>query len=323
MISFFNGKRVLVTGGAGFIGSNLIKKILPLGAKIRATTYKTKPQIIDRRIDYVKVDLTRKNDCQKIIKGIDYLFMCAANSSGAAVIENSPLSHVTPNILMNTLVLEASYEAKVKKFLFISSNAVYPPFNHPVKEDEMMKGQPFEKYYPVAWMKRYSEILCEIYATKIKNPMKVIVVRPANTFGPYDDFDFQTSHVIPSLIRKVVEKNNPLEVWGDGKDIKDLIYVEDLAEGILLAMSKMQSFDQINIGTGRPISVINALKIILKLSGAEKTKIVFNKSKPTMIPRRILNINHAKNVLGFTAKTSFESGILKTIHWYNNTLKKN
>lgn len=315
---FYGSKKVLVCGGAGFIGSNLILALISAGAKIRSTYHTKKPQIKNSKIDYIKVDLTKGEDCRRAVKGIDYVFMCAANTSGAAVIEKNPLVHVTPNVIMNTLMLEASYEVKVKKFLFISSNTVYPPFGHPVKEKEAWNGEPFEKYFPVAWMKRFGEIMCEIYSTKIRSPMSTIVVRPANAFGPFDDFEWETSHVVPALIRKVVERQNPIEVWGDGKEIKDLIYVEDLVDGMLLAMIKINNFCPINIGTGIAVTIREVVDTILKVDGFSDARIVFNKSKPTMIPKRLINVGLAKRILGFYAKTSLSEGVRKTIEWYRN-----
>lgn len=313
---FFTGRKVLVCGGAGFVGSNLIKKLLSYDAKIIATIHKKKPQIVDKKVKYIRADLTKSPDCRRVAKDIDYVFMCAANTSGAGVIEKTPLVHVTPNVAMNTLMLEASYEASVKKFLFISSSVVYPPFDHAVKEEEMMSGEPYYKYFPVAWMKRFSEILCEMYSTKIKNPMKTVIVRPANIYGPYDDFEWETSHVVPALIRKVVERKNPIEVWGDGKDIKDLIYVEDFIDGMILAISKIDTFGAVNIGTGIPVSVGDVLATILKVDDFGDAKIVFNKSKPTMMPKRLINVALAKKTLGFRATTPLAEGITKTIDWY-------
>ena len=314
--NFFRNKKILVAGGAGFIGSNLISKLHDFDMDLVATFHKKGPQIKKKEIKYIKADLTKPEDCRRVVKGIDYVFMCAANTSGAAVIEKTPLVLVTPNVLMNTLMLEASYNAGVKKFLFISSNAVYPPFNHPVKEKEMMKGEPFEKYYPIAWMKRFGEIMCQIYATKINDPMTTVVVRPANIYGPYDDFNLETSHVVPALVRKVVERHKPIEVWGDGKEIKDLIYVDDLAEGIILAMEKINNFRQINIGTGIPVTINDVLHTLIELDGYTKAKIFYDKSKPTMIGKRFIDVALAKNLLGFSARTSLREGLSKTLEWY-------
>lgn len=317
--SFFKGKHVLVTGGAGFVGTNLILALLKNGAKVRATIHHKKPQISDKRIEFIKANLINPIDCQKVVRGIDYCFMCSANTSGAAVIENSPLSHVTPNVIMNSLMLDSAYKAGVKKFLFISSNTVYPLTDYPVKESDINYNL-YEKYFPVAWMKLFSEKLCEMYATKIRNPMLTIVIRPGNIYGPYDDFKWETSHVIPAQIRKVVERHDPIEVWGDGKDVKDLIYVEDLVEGLLLAMEKMEKFDPINLGNGKSISVIQALRKIIKADDYKGAKIAYNSSKPSMIPIRLINISKSKKLLGFNPKTNFDEGIKKTINWYRSTI---
>ncbi len=312
----FKDSSVVVLGGAGFVGANLIRQLINRGAKITATLHNKPAVIKDDRIKYVKCDLTKAKDCARALAGADYAFMCAANTSGAAVIETTPLVHVTPNVVMNTLALEAAYKAGVKKFLFISSNTVYPDVDHPVREDEMMSGELFEKYFCVAWMKRFSEILCRMYAEKIKKPMMTVVVRPANIYGPYDDFEWATSHVVPALVRKVVERHKPIEVWGDGSDIKDLIYVDDFIEGILLAMEKINMFDPVNIATGRPCSIKDVLSTILRVDGYTDAEITFNTSKPTMIPKRLIDVTKARKLLGFEAKTSLEEGIKKTVQWY-------
>jgi GDP-L-fucose synthase len=244
---FFKDKNVLVAGGAGFMGSHLILQLLETGAKVRAVDIKSAPQVKDSRVEYVQLDLTKKEDCQKAVKGMDYVFMAAANTAGAAVMEYTPLAQVTPNVVMNGFMLEASHEAGVKKFLFISSNTVYPDLDVPMKEEDMKYGDVFYKYYFVAWMKQFSEVMCQMYA-KGKSPMKTIIVRPANSYGPYSGFDWETSHVIPALIRKVVERQDPVPVWGDGSDIKDFIYVEDLVRGMLLAMEKLESPDPDKLG---------------------------------------------------------------------------
>jgi GDP-L-fucose synthase len=315
----FKDKKILVAGGAGFVGANLILKLLPLDVSIRATLHKKDAVIDDERIEYIRCDLTKREDCQRAVEGVDYAFMCAANTSGAAVMEKTPLVHVTPNVVMNTLMLEAAYKAGVQKFLFISSNTVYPVADHPVKEDEMIPGQMFEKYFCVAWMKQFTEILCWMYAEKIKSPMNTVVVRPANIYGPNDDFEWETSHVLPALIRKVVERHNPIEVWGDGNDIKDFIYIDDFVEGVLLAMEKIQTFEPVNIATGVPCSIRQALDRILQADEYTDANIIFDSSKPTMIPKRLIDTTKAKQLLKFAAKTPLAEGIKKTIDWYRQT----
>ncbi|MEK7507153.1 MAG: NAD-dependent epimerase/dehydratase family protein [Patescibacteria group bacterium] len=315
----FKDKKVLVTGGTGFIGINLIKKLIKKGVKVRATLYRKDPVILDSRIEYVKADLSKWEDCQKTVADTDYVFMCASISSGAAVIQKTPMIHVTPNDAMNAFMLKAAYEARVKKFLWISSCTIYPLSAHPLKEDEDRNGPLFEKYYFVGTMKRYIEDLCRMYAEKIKNTMPVVVVRPTSVYGPHDDFNWESSHVIPALIRKVVERHDPVEVWGDGTAIKDLIFVEDMVDGILLAMEKINTFMPINLGSGKQTSIREIADSIIKTDGYQNAKIVFDPSKPTMLPKMLIDVSRAKKFLGFTAKTGVEDGIRKTIEWYRDT----
>ena len=321
--NYFKYKNILVTGATGFIGVNLIRRLLSLNiSNIRATIYRNQPVIFDDRIEYIKCDLLKMEDCRKIVDGMDYVFMCAANTSGAAVIASTPLVHVTPNIIMNSQMLDASYSARVEKFIFISSNAAYPPSgNRYVKEDEMFNGDPYDTYFGVGWMKRYTEILCKLYSEKLKNPMKTVIVRPSNIYGPYDDFDFATSHVMAATIRKIIERHNPIEVWGDGNDIRDLIYIDDFIDGLLLATEKMDDYkyDPINIAYGKGYSIKEILQMILEIDGYNDAKIIYDSSKPSMIPIRLIDIEKAEELLGFRPKTDIRKGIKKTIDWYKKT----
>lgn len=314
----FKGKNVLVTGGAGFVGVNLINRLLNLNANIRATLYKKKAVICNNRIEYVWSDLRYPEDCKRVMDSMDYVFICSANTSGAAVIEKNPLAHLTPNVMMNVSILEAAYNAGVSKALFISSNTVYPLTDYPVKEDDVTDDF-YEKYFIVAWMKRFSELVCEMYATKIKNPLTIVVVRPANIYGEHDDFEWETSHVIPALIRKVVERHDPIEIWGDGNDIKEFIYIDDFVDGMILSMEKIDHFQPINIAAGKPCSIKELMQIVIDADGFKNANLIYNTSKPTMIPKRMLDISLAQKLLDFQAKTGMYEGIKKTISWYRKT----
>ncbi len=315
----FEGKNVLVTGGAGFVGANLVKRLVGLGANVRATLHKNEEKIKSEKIEYTRCDLLRSEECRNVCKDMEYVFLCAANTSGAAVMEKTPLVHLTPNLIMNALMLEAAYAAGVKKVLFISTNTVYPATDYPVKEDDV-SNEFFEKYFIVGWMKRFSEIMCEMYATRIKTPMQTVIIRPANIYGPLDDFKWETSHVLPALIRRVVERHDPISVWGDGKDIKDFIYIDDVLEGLLLAMEKINGFDVINIASGNQYVLSDLLEQMVMLDGYDNANIVYDASKPTMIPKRLIDPSKANALLGFKAKTPIEEGLKKTIDWYRSTL---
>ena len=310
----------MVTGGAGFVGVNLIKRLLDEGADIRATLHINKPVLNDNRIEYFYGDLRIEENCQKAVAGVDYVFMCAANTSGAKVMATTPLAHLTPNILMNMQMLQAAYTARVKKFLFISTNTVYPLTDFPVKESDVTNNF-YESYHIVAWMKRFTEIVCEMYSNRIKEPMKTIVVRPGNLYGPYDKFDWEKSKVIPAIMRRAIERHDPFEVWGDGMDLKDFLYIDDCIDGLMLAMEKLEEFEPINVASGIPVTIRDVLTQILKSADYDDADVQYDSSKPTMIPKRMIDISLAKEKLGFEPKVSLQDGIHKTVQWYKEYYK--
>lgn len=309
--------RILVAGGTGFIGINLINRLLKGDCRIRATIHARTPVVLDDQIEYAQADLTHMEDCQRVVEGMDYVFLCAANTSGAAVMAQTPLAHVTPNVVMNSQLLEAAYLAKVRKFVFISSSAAYPPTaDRPVREDEMFGADPYEVYYSVGWMKRYTEILCKIYAQKIKNPMPILVLRPSNIYGPFDKFDLARSHVTTALIRKVVERQNPLEVWGTGNDVRDLIYIDDFLDGLLAAFLRNERYLAINLAYGQGYSVKQILQTILEVDGFAEADVHFDPSKPSTIAIRLVDTTMAKELIGFNPTIDLRSGLARTVRWY-------
>jgi GDP-L-fucose synthase len=310
------GVKVLVAGATGLIGSNLIPRLLAEGAQVRATVHRREPLVVDPRIEYLRCDLTQGGDCRRSVEGMDVVFLCAANTSGAATIQATPMVHVTPNLLINSQMLEAAYEARVSKFLWLSSTVSYPVSDKPMREEQMFDGEPFEKYYFAGWAKRFMEVLCRMYGEKLPRTMAVIVLRPTNVYGPNDDFEFATSHVIPALIRKAVERWNPMEVWGDGSEIRDVIYVDDMVEAMVQAADRLDRYTTLNIGLGEGASVKDLLRTILEADAYDDAKIVFDASKPTMIPLRLVDVSRARAELGFSARVSLQEGIRRTIEWY-------
>ena len=313
----YKGKKVLVAGGAGLVGTNLAIRLTDLGADVRATIHYRRPVPTHRGVEYVEYDLTQYNDCLKAVRGIDYVFMCAAVIAGAGVITKDPLFNVTPNILLNTQMLAAAYAEGIKKYLTFGSSTAYPHSDYPLREARMMSGNPPDQYFFIGWVMRFKEKLCEMYSNRIKNPMPVVVLRPTNIYGPYDNFDLDRSHVTPALIRKVVERHNPLEVWGTGDDIRDLVYVDDIVDAVLLAMDKVNRYDPINIASGRPCSIKEILSTALAVEGY-LPKVIYNSNKPSTISKRIVDTSKARLMLSWDAKTSLYDGILKTIEWYKS-----
>lgn len=315
----FDGSRILVAGGAGFVGTNLIARLVGAGLPVRATLHRRKPVIRYEPVEYVQADLTEMADCRRAVDGVDLVFMCAASSSGAAVIASTPLVHVTPNIVMNARMLEAAHAAGVRKFVWLSSNAAYPPTgDRAVREDEMFDGDPYDTYFGVGWMKRYTELLCRLYSEKLNRRMATVVIRPSNIYGPYDDFDFATSHVMAATIRKVAERHDPIVMWGTGEDIRDLIYIDDFIDALVLAAERIDTYDPINVGQGEAHSLKAILQTILEVDGYTGATVTYDPSKPSMIPVRRIDVGKAERVLGFRPRTTLPEGIAKTLAWYRH-----
>ena len=311
------GAHVLVTGGAGFIGTNLIARLRSDGARVRATIRSSQPSERDAAVEYMQADLTRPEDCVRAVEGVDYVFHCAANTSGAAVMVKTPLVHVTPNVVMNAQLLDAAHAAGATRFLFISSGAAYPPTDdRPVAEGEMFAGEPYPTYHPVAWMKRYAEILCETYARRVQPAMSTVIVRPSNVYGPHDKFDFATSHVTAALLRRVVERHRPLEVWGTGEDVRDLIYVDDFIEGLMRAFADPADHLAINIASGQGHSVRQVLETLLTVDGFADADVRFDPSRPSTIPVRLMSTTMARERLAFEPQVSLQDGLARTLAWY-------
>jgi GDP-L-fucose synthase len=314
-----NKKKILITGASGFVGTNLCKLISKSKYNLFATYFKKKKFVRFKKITYLKKDLTIFKNCIEMTKNMNTVIMCAANSSGANVIVNNPLAHFTPNVIMNTNMLQACYQNNVKKFIFISSNTVYPNTKKIMTEKDS-KYNFFSKYYTVAWMKKFSEISCEIFSKKINSNLSCIIIRPANLYGPFDKFTSNEAKVIPALIRRAIEKDNPFEVWGDGNDLKDFLYIDDFIESILKLINYETKFDIFNICFGKSISIRKILDYILKISRL-RTVVNYDSKKPTLIRNRFINNSKALKKLNWKPKTSHEEGLKKTIEWYKKYYK--
>jgi GDP-L-fucose synthase len=181
-----SGVKALVAGASGLIGSNLIARLLAEGAKVRATLHRKQPVIEDRRIEYVRCDLTRPEDCKRAVEGMQHVYLCAASTSGAAAINATPMIHVTPNVLINSLMLEAAYQAGVEKFLWLGSTVAYPQSDRPMREEQLMEGEPYEKYFYAGWAKRFTEVLCRMYGEKLSRTMTTTGLTPTNVHSQHD-----------------------------------------------------------------------------------------------------------------------------------------
>lgn len=308
------GKKVFVAGGTGLVGANLTRRLLDMGAHVRASRLSREAPLSPEV--YARYDFTELEQCVAATKGMDYVFICAAQTFGAKIMRDNPTALVLPNLRINSGLLEACRINKVERVVFISSSTVYQEAFYPIREDELDLNRPtYELYWGVGWMKRYIEQLAIFYNKRFG--MKIGVIRPTNMYGPFDKFDDESSHVLPALIKRALKKEEPFVVWGDGYTVRDFIYVEDFLNDLLDVLSRYCNADPINVSSGRTITIREAVAIILRVCG-HKAEPRYDESKPTAIPYRALDTTKFEAIFGRKKKTSFEDGIRRTVHWYKS-----
>lgn len=310
----YAGKCVLVTGGTGFVGIHIVEELLKHNAKIRIPIHKRKPLDTGEQIETIEADLTSPEDCLRAVRDVDFVFHCAGAVAAAGVTAGNPMSAITTNLVLTARMLEAAWAVGVKRFLIFSSSTGYPAKKHPVKEEEFWAGPTHTSYFGYGWMRRYLERIAEFVASK--SDMKIAVVRPTAVYGRFDNFDPATSHVVPALIRKAVERLDPYEVWGSGEEVRDFLHVRDLARGCLLMLEKHAVCDAVNIGYGKVVTIKEIVQLILEAADYKDAKVVFNTSKPTAIPFRMVDTTKGKSILGFEPEISLKEGLHDTITWF-------
>jgi len=309
--------KILITGGSGLVGQNLTNRLVEQGyTNIRVHIHSRQPRVNYPFVEYVSGDLTTYKDCLEVTKDVDVVVHAAASTSNAVDTVKDPLAHVTPNVAMNNFLIDSAYRNKAKKYIFISSNTVYPPKgDDSVMESDFLFDAPYPVYFPVGWMKRYAEVQCELYAKYLPNPMTTIVIRPANLYGPHDKYDFAKCHVTPASIRKVADNLNPIPVWGDGTELRDLLYIDDFVEAVQLVIEKQDVYDVYNVGSNNIYSVNDVLFTMKQLVG-NNNPIEYVKGKPSMIPTRRISSDKIKEHLGWSASTPLHVGLQKAYDWY-------
>lgn len=320
MTNFWKGKKVLVTGGTGFIGSFVSGQLLSMGATVTATHKSSNISNvigIQKDIELIKIDLTSVVSAVNVTKNKDIVLNLASKVAGIQFNKSHPATMFMENIQISKNMIEASLKNDVERFLVVSSACVYPRHcSIPTPETEGFLEDPEPTNLGYGWAKRVAELMGRFY--HMEYGMKVAVARPYNAYGPRDDFNPETSHVIPGIIKRVFEGENPLVVWGSGNQTRSFLYVEDFARGLIETIEKYPNADPVNIGTDEEVSIGDLAKLIIKLSG-KNTEIKFDTKKPDGQPRRNCDTKKAKKLVGFQAKVKLEEGLKKTIDWYKSS----
>lgn len=301
-------KKICVTGGAGFLGGFVVQKLVSLGVPAENI-------FIPNSRDY---DLREKENCEKVAENQDIIIHLAAKVGGIGFNQQKPAELFYDNAIIGINLMEAARLAGIEKFVTIGTVCSYPKFTPtPFKEDELWNGYPEETNAPYGLAKKM--LLAQSQAYRSQYRFNAIYLLQVNLYGPNDNFNSETSHVIPAIIKKVANalknKEPNIELWGDGSASREFLFVEDAAEGIARATECYNKLEPINLGSGEEIYIKNLAKLICDLMDF-KGEIRYDRSKPNGQPRRCLDIEKAKKEFGFQARTSLKEGLKKTIEWY-------
>ncbi len=304
----WNQQTIAVTGGAGFLGQKVVEQLEKKGCK---------NVFVVRRKDY---DLRKQSAVKRLYKNVrpDIVIHLAASVGGIGANRDNPGKFLYENLIMGTELLEQARVNHIHKFVTVGTICAYPKFTPvPFKEEDLWIGYPEETNAPYGLAKKI--LLVQSQAYRQQYGLNAVYVLPVNLYGPGDNFDPSSSHVIPALIKKCIDArrngDDSIVVWGTGKATREFLYVDDAARGIIMAAQKYDKSDPVNIGAGFEISIFDLVNLIVQLTGF-KGDVIWDKSKPDGQPRRCLDTTRAREEFGFVARTSFETGLKRTIKWY-------
>jgi GDP-L-fucose synthase len=295
--------RILVTGGGGFLGSHLVERLDADGHEL----------FVPRKVDY---DLTSRDDAERLFRDArpERVFHVAGEVGGIGANRVSPGRFWYANLMMGAHMLELSREQGVEKLVIVGTVCAYPKFaSVPFREDELWDGYPEETNAPYGVAKK--SILVGAQAYREQYGLNSIFLLPANLYGPRDNFDLETSHVIPDLIRKMLENRERVVLWGDGTPTREFLYVDDCVDGLVLAAERYDGPEPVNLGTGEEISIRRLAELIAELTAFDG-EIQWDTSMPNGQPRRSLDASRARELFGFEARVPLRDGLERTIAWY-------
>ncbi len=311
-MGFYSSKNVLVTGGTGLIGRPLVEMLVKENANVKVVSL-DKPSDISKKVKFENIDLRNFDNCLKVCENQDVVFNLVGVKGSPKMTMENPASFFIPTITFSINMMEAARQCNVERYLFTSSIGVYHPSDI-FYEDDVWKSFPSENDRFAGWAKRMGELQAQAYEIQY-NWNKISIVRPANVYGPYDNFDPENAMVIPSLINRALSGERPLKVWGDGSPIRDFIYSDDVAIGMMKVVEKGYN-KPINLGSGKGVRIKEIAETIASLM-SDECEIVWDTSKPSGDNKRLMCTERASSI-GIESKVSLREGIKNTINWYIN-----
>lgn len=315
-----NKRKVLVCGATGFIGRNLAEALADSGEYEVYGTHFKRPPIDHPGVQSVYADLTRQDDVDRVVKGMDIIVQAAATTSGAGDIINRPYIHTADNAVMNSHILRSAFDHSVGHVLFFSCTIMYESSSAPIREDDFDISAPLPpQYFGAGWTKLYIEKMCEFYSRLGRT--RFTVMRHSNIYGPHDKYDLERSHVFGATMTKVLtNQDGKLVCWGPGTEERDLLHVDDLAAFVQAAMQKQESdYELVNVGLGESVSIKDLVHRIIDCSGKD-ISVEHDLSKPHIPTKICLDISNAKRDFGWEPKIGLDEGIRQTMQWYRENL---
>ncbi|MHC4662656.1 MAG: NAD-dependent epimerase/dehydratase family protein [Planctomycetota bacterium] len=322
MAAYLEGKRILVTGGTGLIGIPLARKLQQIGAKVRVASLDSHNPF-DDGIEFVRGDLCNEEFCAASMKDIQVVFHLAGIKGGIGVARTKASTFLLKNVLMNIQVMEAARKADVERLLFTSSICIYPPAEV-FREDQAFTGLPDQSDRYGAISKLVGEMQIEAYRLQYELE-GLLIARPTNTYGPYDNFDPESALIVPALIHRALNGENPLVVWGDGSTVREFAYSEDAADA-LITITEKNAPGPYNVGSGEAVSISEVAGLVAKHASelmGTPVKVEWDTTKPTGEKYRVASIDKLRSELGWSPGVSLSEGIRRTMEWYRDNRETN
>lgn len=310
---FYKDKKIAVAGGSGMVGSHLIKELLERGALVRTNTFSRNLNFHHDNLEVIEnLDLESADNCNSFLKDQEIVFNVAGQIAHPAKV-STDFQIALNQVTITTNLCEASLINNLSGYCDLNSSTGYPDIRKPIPEEDFWKDEPFISYYGYGWSRRYREKIME-HLSHLSD-IKISICRGTAMFGPGDNFNPETSHVIPALISRILSGENPLNVWGSPDVVRDFLYVKDVVKGMLLVVEKGESMEPYNLGYGSTVTIGELVKNIVEASGLD-IDYTFDETKPTTIPFRMVDTAKIKNNIGFDPSYTLLEGLKETITWY-------